>query len=70
MMPPSNVLDVGCGARRISIELSRRGYAVTGTDITTELLEVARKLSSLLTKRKAYRTPIPKSLPESPILMP
>ena len=30
----------------------------------------ARRLLSPITKRKAYRTPIPKSLPESPILMP
>jgi len=45
MTPPGSVLDVGCGAGRISVELSRRGYAVTGTDITVELLDVARELA-------------------------
>ena len=44
MTPPGSVLDVGCGAGRMAIELARMGYRVTGTDITPELLAVAKKL--------------------------
>ena len=40
--PGSSILDVPCGAGRISIELARRGYAVTGIDLSTELLELAQ----------------------------
>ena len=45
MTPPGSVLDVGCGAGRMAIELARLGYAVTGIDITPELLAVAKKLA-------------------------
>ena len=37
------VLDVCCGIGRISTELSRMGFAVTGVDITAALLETARE---------------------------
>jgi SAM-dependent methyltransferase len=35
-------LDLCCGMGRISAELARRGFAVTGVDITESLLETAR----------------------------
>ncbi len=35
------ILDVGCGTGRHSIELSRRGYQVTGIDLSASLLERA-----------------------------
>ena len=37
------ILDVGCGTGRHSIELSKRGYEVTGIDLSDSLLERARK---------------------------
>lgn len=38
----SRILDLACGAGRHSIELARRGYAVTGYDLSEELLRRAR----------------------------
>ena len=39
----SAVLDLGCGDGRHSLELTRRGYRVTGLDLSDELLERARR---------------------------
>jgi len=33
-----SILDIGCGTGRHAIELARRGYAVTGLDLSTEML--------------------------------
>lgn len=38
----SNLLDVPCGNGRLSLELARRGYRVTGVDIAPEFIEEAR----------------------------
>lgn len=40
--PPAAVLDVGCGTGRHAIELARRGFDVTGVDISGGMLEQAR----------------------------
>jgi len=37
------ILDVGCGTGRHSIELSKRGYPVTGIDLSASLLIKARE---------------------------
>jgi 2-polyprenyl-3-methyl-5-hydroxy-6-metoxy-1,4-benzoquinol methylase len=37
------ILDIGCGTGRHSIELTRRGYNVTGIDLSERQLEIARK---------------------------
>jgi SAM-dependent methyltransferase len=41
--PPASLLDAGCGTGRYTIELARRGFAVTGIDRSPELVAIARK---------------------------
>lgn len=41
LRPGQTVLDVGCGTGRHAVELARRGYAVTGLDLSAEMLEKA-----------------------------
>lgn len=40
------ILDVGCGTGRHSIELTRRGYKVTGIDMSESMLKKARENAS------------------------
>ena len=37
------IIDIGCGTGRHSIELSKRGYALTGIDLSESLLKRARE---------------------------
>lgn len=37
------VLDLGCGTGGHALELARRGYAVTGVDLSAEMLAVAKE---------------------------
>jgi cyclopropane fatty-acyl-phospholipid synthase-like methyltransferase len=39
----SHILDVGCGTGRHAIELARRGYQVTGVDLSTGMLSEAQR---------------------------
>jgi cyclopropane fatty-acyl-phospholipid synthase-like methyltransferase len=39
----SNILDVGCGTGRHAVELARRGFKVTGIDISKGMLAEAEK---------------------------
>ena len=36
------VLDLGCGTGRMTLELGRRGYDMTGVDLSPEMLDLAR----------------------------
>jgi 2-polyprenyl-3-methyl-5-hydroxy-6-metoxy-1,4-benzoquinol methylase len=38
----SRILDIGCGTGRHSIELTKRGYKVTGVDLSDSQLERAK----------------------------
>lgn len=42
------ILDVGCGTGRHSIELTKRGYNLTGVDLSESQLKRAREKASLL----------------------
>lgn len=42
--PGGRVLDLGCGAGRIALALGARGHEVTGVDVSTRLINVAREL--------------------------
>jgi len=39
------ILDIGCGTGRHSIELSRRGYSVTGIDLSASMIEKAKSIA-------------------------
>jgi len=41
LQPPRRILDLPCGQGRHAIELARRGYHVTGVDLSPFLLKVA-----------------------------
>jgi 2-polyprenyl-3-methyl-5-hydroxy-6-metoxy-1,4-benzoquinol methylase len=41
--PGARILDLACGHGRISLELARRGYDVTGLDLSPRSLELARE---------------------------
>jgi len=43
LKPPGRILDLPCGQGRHAIELARRGYEVTGVDLSPYLLGVARE---------------------------
>ncbi len=43
LQPGAHILDVGCGTGRHSVELARRGFRMTGIDLSEGMLAEARK---------------------------
>ena len=39
---PELVLDLGCGTGSMTLELGKRGYDMTGVDLSVEMLDIAR----------------------------
>jgi ubiquinone/menaquinone biosynthesis C-methylase UbiE len=42
LRPPAAILDAGCGTGQLSRPLARRGYKVTGIDVSAAMLDIAR----------------------------
>ena len=40
--PANLILDLGCGTGKMTLELARRGYDMTGVDSSFEMLDIAR----------------------------
>ena len=45
---PELVLDLGCGTGRMTLELAKRGYDMTGIDYSLEMLDVAKNQAEKL----------------------
>ena len=45
LQPGSSILDVPCGAGQIGLELSRRGFGVTGVDFNDKVVKHARQVA-------------------------
>lgn len=46
LSPGASILDVGCGTGRHSIELARRGYVMTGIDLSAQMLGKAAETAN------------------------
>lgn len=46
LRPGMRLLDVGCGTGRHAVELAKRGYQITGIDISSGMLAQAQKAAS------------------------
>lgn len=42
------ILDIGCGTGRHAIELTRRGYSITGVDLSSAQLQLAREKATAM----------------------
>lgn len=54
LAPGASVLDLACGTGDLTRALARRGYAVTGLDISAEMMAIGRKKCAGLSPRPAF----------------
>ena len=67
LVPGSAVMDVGCGTGRHSIELAKRGFAMTGVDLSQGMLEQARAAASDAgVEVKWVQADVSEAVPEGP----
>jgi SAM-dependent methyltransferase len=59
----AKVLDVPCGNGRLSIELAKRGFALTGVDIATEFMDEAQGSSTAAGVKVEWQTRDMRDLP-------
>ena len=52
--PPARVLDIGCGAGRVTLALTPNGYSVDGLDLTAAMVHAARALAAQQALRTAF----------------
>ena len=48
------IIDIGCGTGRHSIELTKRGYSVTGIDLSQSQLDRAREKAEEINLRSDF----------------
>lgn len=56
------ILDIGCGTGRHAIELAKRGYNVTGVDLSHSQLEKAREKASIADVQATFKEADARSL--------
>ena len=61
----TRILDIGCGTGRHSIELTKRGYNVTGIDLSESLLKRAREKAAELNLKIDFQQHDARNLPLS-----
>ena len=67
LVPGCSVLDVGCGTGRHSVELARRGFKMTGADLSQGMLEQARAAASEAGVEVEWvQADVSETLPEGP----
>ncbi|NOU17209.1 MAG: methyltransferase domain-containing protein [Bacteroidales bacterium] len=59
------ILDIGCGTGRHSIELAKRGYKITGIDLSDSLLKRAKEKASKLELQIEFQKHDARNLPFS-----
>jgi len=57
------ILDIGCGTGRHSIELSKRGYNLTGIDLSSSMIEGAKKKAASLSLNIDFKRLDARNLP-------
>ncbi|MBN8707001.1 MAG: class I SAM-dependent methyltransferase [Bacteroidetes bacterium] len=60
-----SILDIGCGTGRHSIELTKRGYQVTGIDLSDSMLQKAKEKATALNLTITFQKQDARNLPFS-----